>query len=62
VIFAKESIMKCDICGDDVQNSEQLLVHMEQAHPAGVGDLEKPDHLGETTEESSQREVAKPTH
>lgn len=54
--------MECDICGEGVENSEQLLAHMEQAHPTGAGDLEKPDHLGETMEESSQREGAKPTH
>lgn len=54
--------MKCDICGQDVENSEELL-HMEQAHPMGVGDnLEKPDHLGETQQESAEREVPKPTH
>ncbi len=54
--------MECDICGEDVKNSELLLVHMEQAHPTDAGDLEKPDHLGETMGESAEREVAKPTH
>jgi hypothetical protein len=62
VIFAKEAVMECDICGEDVKNSELLLVHMEQAHPTDAGDLEKPDHLGETMGESAEREVAKPTH
>jgi hypothetical protein len=55
--------MKCDICGDDVDNSEELKNHMERTHPAGVGDsLERPDHLGETQQESTEREVPKPTH
>ena len=54
--------MECDICGQGVENSEELLAHMERAHPTGEGDLEKPDHLGETMEESAEREVPKPTH
>ncbi len=59
--------MECDICGQDVENSEELQKHKERAHPAGVGDtsvdnLEEPDHLGETPEESAAREVPKPTH
>ena len=54
--------MKCDICGQDVENSEELLVHMEREHPTGAGDLEKPDHLVETMEESAEREVPKPIH
>lgn len=54
--------MKCDICAEDVDNSEELKKHMERIHPAGVGDLEKPDHLGETQHESGEREVPKPTH
>jgi hypothetical protein len=60
----REAIMKCDICGQDVENSEDLQNHMEQSHATGVGDdkLEKPDHLGETQDESAEREVPKPTH
>lgn len=59
--------MQCDICGQDIENSEKLQQHKELAHPTGVGDkstdnLEKPDHLGETPEESAAREVPKPTH
>jgi hypothetical protein len=54
--------MECDICGAHVENSEELLVHMERAHPTGPGDLEKPDHLGETQGESAEREGPKPTH
>jgi hypothetical protein len=59
--------MQCDICGEDVDNSEELKKHQERVHPAGVGDsatdnLERPDHLGETQEESAEREIPKPTH
>jgi hypothetical protein len=54
--------MDCDICGQDVGNSDALLKHMEREHPTGAGDLEKPDHLGETLGESADREVPKPTH
>ena len=59
--------MDCDICGKEVENSDELRKHMEQSHPTGVGgnfadNLEKPDHLGETPEESAEREVPKPTH
>jgi hypothetical protein len=60
--LVKEVVMECDICGQDVENSEELLSHMERAHPAGQGDLEMPDHLGETPGESAEREVPKPTH
>jgi len=43
--------MKRDICGQDVENSEDLQKHQELAHPMGVGDtsvdnLEKPPGLG----------------
>jgi hypothetical protein len=54
--------MKCDICGQDVGNSDALLKHMEATHPTGAGDLEKPDHLGESMGESAERELPKPTH
>jgi hypothetical protein len=55
--------MKCDICSQDVENSEELQKHMERAHPTGVGDnLEKPDMLGDTPDESSGREIPLPTH
>jgi hypothetical protein len=64
---AKEAIMKCDICGEDVENSEQLQKHMEQAHATGMGDksvedLEQPDLLGDTPEESAASEIPKPNH
>src|ERR1700693_1042213 len=55
-----EAIMGCDICGQDVENSDELQKYKERAHPTGVGDdsmdnLEKPDHLGEPRE-SAERE------
>lgn len=65
--FAKEAVMECDICGEDVENSEELHKHKEQAHAEGVGDksvenLERPDMLGYTPEESAAVEIPKPTH
>ena len=44
--------MECEICGQDVKHSDDLLNHVEPVHPTGVVDtsmkkLEKPDHLGE---------------
>ena len=59
--------MKCDICGQDVENSEDLQKHTEREHPTGSGDtsvenLEKPDLLGDTPEESSAAEIPKVTH
>jgi hypothetical protein len=54
--------MNCDICNQEVENSEELRKHMERAHPTGVGDLEKPDLLGDTAEESAASEVRQATH
>lgn len=59
--------MQCDICGQDVENSEDLQKHKELAHPSGVGDssvdnLEKPDLLGDTPEESAALEAPKATY
>jgi hypothetical protein len=59
--------MKCDICNQHVENSEELQKHMEEAHPAGVGDksmtnLERPDLLGDAPEESAAVETPMPTH
>ena len=58
--IAKEAIMNCDICGQKVDNSEELKKHMEAAHATSMG--ETPDMLGDTAEESAAHEVAKPTH
>jgi hypothetical protein len=66
-LFAEEAIMKCDLCNQSVENSEELQKHMELAHPAGAGnnsvkDLERPDLLGDTPEESADVEPPLPTH
>jgi hypothetical protein len=62
--FAKEAIMKCEICDQEVENAAELLNHMERLHPPAEGDenLEKPDLLGATPEESAAREIPKPLH
>ena len=52
--------MECDICGQDVKNSEELQKHIEQMHPTDEG--ETPDLLGDTPEESAITDVPKPTH
>jgi hypothetical protein len=59
--------MECDICGQDIENSEELLKHKERVHPPDKGDksidnLEKPDLLGNTPEESAASETPKPTY
>ena len=59
--------MECDICGQDVKNSEELQKHKERVHPTDDGDksvdsLEKPDLLGATPEESAASEAPIPTH
>lgn len=39
--------MKCDICNEEVANSEELKAHMEREHPKAEGDseLEEPDMM-----------------
>ncbi|HEV2028228.1 MAG TPA: hypothetical protein VGS16_06810 [Candidatus Dormibacteraeota bacterium] len=59
--------MECDICGQGVENSEELEKHKEQAHATGVSDkplenLEQPELVGDTPEESSAREIPKANH
>jgi hypothetical protein len=55
--------MECDICGQEVKNSEELEKHKELMHPADEGDsLERPDLLGDTPDESASIEGPKPTH
>ena len=59
--------MKCDICGKDVENSEALQAHKDLTHAAGISDksmaeLETPDLLGDTAEESAAVEVPLATH
>ena len=59
--------MKCDICSQDVENSEELQKHKERAHATGVSDksidnLEKPDLLEDTPQESPAIETPVPIH
>jgi len=55
--------MKCDICGHAVENSEELQKHVEREHPTGAADnLETPDLLGDTPEESAAVDIPLPTH
>ena len=54
--------MECDICGQKVENSEDLLKHKEQAHPTGAegksaDSLERPDLVDDTPEESTESEI-----
>jgi hypothetical protein len=52
-LFATEAIMECDICGQDVENSEDLKMHKERTHPAGArANLERPDLVGDAPDES----------
>lgn len=30
--------MKCDVCGEEFTNSEEMKRHQEHAHPMGQGD------------------------
>ncbi|MEO8744096.1 MAG: hypothetical protein ABI334_07770 [Candidatus Dormiibacterota bacterium] len=58
--------MKCDICGEDIKKPEDLKKHIEQMHPADSGDkpakdLETPDLLGDTPEESAEIDPPQPT-
>jgi hypothetical protein len=54
--------MECDICGQDVENSEDLLKHKERTHATGVRDnLERPDPIGDIPEESAASEIPKAT-
>ena len=42
--------MKCEICDQEVANSEEMKAHMEREHPLaerGDEELEKPDMLEE---------------
>jgi hypothetical protein len=54
--------MKCDICGQAVDNSEELQKHTEREHPVGGDNLESPDLMGDTPEESTAAEAPLPTH
>jgi hypothetical protein len=57
--------VKCDICGEDVKNSEELQKHMERQHPTDENDKENgesPDLLGDTPDESAEIEPPRPTY
>ncbi len=61
--------MKCDICSQDVENSEELQKHKELAHPAvsdqsdkSMDNLEQPDLSEDTPEESPAIEPPVPIH
>jgi hypothetical protein len=62
--------MKCEICGEDVKNSEELQKHKERLHPTDEADTEKgdtekgetPDLLGDTPDESAEVETPLPTY
>ncbi len=55
--------MECDICGQDVENSEELEKHKEKMHtPDKSADgPQRPDSLGDTPEESAAREIPNQT-
>jgi hypothetical protein len=45
--------VECEICGQEVDNSEDLQKHKERLHPVSQSDdssLEKPDLMDETSE------------
>jgi len=54
--------MHCDVCSQEVGNSEELQKHKELAHPAGADNLERPDLLGDSPEESAAIEVSQAAH
>jgi hypothetical protein len=54
--------MECDICGQNVENSEDLEKHKEQVHATGAGDnLERPDLVGDIPDESAASNIPKAT-
>ena len=55
--------MECDICGHNVENSEDLQKHKEQMHATGVADtLERPDLVEDAPEESGPTSIATTSH
>lgn len=45
--------MKCEVCGAEVVNSEEMKAHMEREHPIGERDeqeLEEPDYADDKVE------------
>jgi len=41
--------VKCDICGEEVDNSEDLAKHMEKMH--AIAETEQPEEEAETPKE-----------
>ena len=57
----RDTQLKCDMCGQEFANSEEIKRHKEQVHPMGEGDGEKPDLMenpGLKPEESEMPEPA----
>lgn len=52
--------MKCEICGQDFANSEEIKAHMERDHETGDEELEKPDMMREEEGAEAQRAPAVP--
>lgn len=48
--------MKCDICGEEVDNSEDLAKHMEKMH--AIAEAEKPEE--KDANEATDEEVPDP--
>ena len=46
--------MKCEVCGTEVANSEELKAHMEREHTIDERDeqLEQPDYAEDQTQEA----------
>jgi hypothetical protein len=51
--------VKCDICGEEVDNSEALAQHKERMHATGQ-DEPVPGETGELPEEQEVPETAQP--
>lgn len=60
----KEATTECDICGQEAKNSDELEKHKEHVHPPDntAGQVERPDLLGDTPEESSESTNPQPLH
>lgn len=55
--------MECDIWGHNVENSEDLQKHKEQAHATGVGDtVERPDLVGDAPDDSAPTLIPTTSH
>jgi len=59
--IAEEVVMKCDICGQGFESSEDLQKHVDGAHHTN-DKLESPDLIGDTPEESAAVAIPRPTH